>query len=97
MSYVLTETGKRKVKAFLDGLAEKRKEILDAGFDTADMPLPTEEDIVSDICGSIEDYGDGPEYWNSWGCTDNYDSDSPISLMKGTDFVDADTASIKLL
>lgn len=29
MSYVLTETGKRKVKAFLDGLAEKRKEILD--------------------------------------------------------------------
>ena len=95
MSYILTETGEGKVKAFLDNLAAKRKEILDAGLDRADDPLPTEEDIISDInADNVTDYGSGPEYINGWGCTDNYDSDRPLSLMKGTDFIDTDAVPV---
>ena len=29
-------------------------------------------------------------YWNGWGVTDDYDSDYPISLELGKDFVDVE-------
>lgn len=44
MSFILTETGKRKVAGFILECTAKRKEILDADLDTADETnLPTEE------------------------------------------------------
>lgn len=43
MEYVLTEEGKRKVAVFIKECEAKRKEILDAGLDTAeDTQIPTE-------------------------------------------------------
>ena len=46
----LTQTGEDKVKFYIKTLELKRKEILDAGKDTAnETKLPTIEDIVTDI------------------------------------------------
>lgn len=46
MEYILTEKGREKVTWFIKECAAKRKEILDAGIDTADdTNLPTEEAI----------------------------------------------------
>ena len=87
LDYVLTSYGKEKVKTFIKDCAAKRKETLDAGIDTADETnLPSEEDILSDLnCGEyIDEDGD---YYNGWGVTDHYDSDAPISLRYGIDFV----------
>lgn len=81
---VLTEQGKNIVKAYLAELEAKRKEILDAGKDTADMLLPTEEDILLDIEDNTD--GDG-DYFNNWGVTDNYDGDNLLALRCGEDFI----------
>lgn len=88
MEYILTEAGKKKVAWFINECAAKRKEILDAGLDTADdTNLPTEEDIVSDL-----NYGvgvdEGGDYYNMWGVTDNYDYDLLIGLSIHEDFVE---------
>ena len=84
---VLTRQGKEKVRLYLDGLKEKRKEILDARKDTADdTELPDEEAISSDIEWSEEE----GEYWNCWGVTDHYDADLPLCLNKGTDYIEAE-------
>lgn len=87
LDYVLTSYGKENVEIFIDECAAKRKEILVAGIDTAEETnLPSEEDILSDLnCGvGVDEYGD---YYNGWGVTDHYDSDTPISLRYGIDFV----------
>lgn len=84
--YVLTECGREHVADFIAGCASKRKEILDAGKDTAyDTVLPTEEDIVCDI--NWEDDFDGDLYVNSWGVTDDYKYDETICLKIGADFI----------
>lgn len=65
----------------------QKKEILDAGIDTAyETELPTEKDIVSDLnCGvGVDEDGD---YYNGWGITDHYDSDAPLGLSIDKDFV----------
>lgn len=50
MEYVLTEPGRQKIADYILQCAAKRKEILDAGIDTADATkLPTEKDILSDF------------------------------------------------
>ena len=87
LDYVLTSYGKEMVEIFIEECAAKRKEILDAGIDTTDETiLPSEEDILSDLnCGEYIDE-DG-FYNNGWGVTDHYDSDAPISLRYGIDFV----------
>ena len=74
----LTNKGLKNVRAFLTECEAKRKEILDAKKDTAgDTTIPSVEDILSDInCGVGVD-ADG-EYYNSWGVTDNYESDRPL-------------------
>lgn len=84
MGYALTEIGKKKVEWFIRECAAKSKEILDAGFDTADeTELPTVEDIVSDInWDGVDEEG---EYYNSWGITDNCSSDCCF-LTLGIDF-----------
>ena len=85
--YVLTSHGKKKVEIFTKNCAAKRKEILDAGIDTADETnLPSEEDILSDLNHGVGIDEDG-DYYNGWGVTDHYDSDAPISLHYGIDFV----------
>ena len=87
LDYVLTSYGKEKVEIFIKDCATKRKEILDAGINTADETiLPSEEDILSDLNrgAGIDEDGD---YYNKWGVTDHYDSDAPISLRYGIDFV----------
>ncbi len=85
--YELTEKGRKEVHNYLEELKAKRKEILDAGLDTAeDTNLPTEDEILE----ALLDVGfdeDG-EASDSWGVTDNYDSDGPISLTLGLDVVE---------
>ena len=52
MSYVFTLNGYRAVEHFIAECAAKRKEILDAGIDTAnETVLPTSSDIL--LPGSI--------------------------------------------
>lgn len=81
----LTQTGERKVKFYIKTLELKRKEILDAGKDTADETnLPTIEDIIADI----EAFEENGEYLNNWGVTDNYDNDFSLWLEKKEDYYD---------
>ena len=81
----LTEIGLKKVNAYIDELVAKRKEIMDAGLDTADeTTLPDVNSIIDDI----EAFEENGEYWNCWGVTDNYDSDGPINLVRGDDYTD---------
>ena len=84
--YKLTELGIKKCEHFIKECKAKRKEILDARKDTAnETTIPTIEDIEADIA-CFEPDEDG-EYYNSWGVTDNYDSDLPLSLILDKDFV----------
>lgn len=81
----LTQTGERKVKFYIKTLELKRKEILDAGKDTAnETKLPTIEDIIADI----ETFEENGEYLNNWGVTDNYDNDFSLWLERGEDYYD---------
>lgn len=87
--YKLTKEGLKKTNNYILELKAKRKEILDAGKDTADFGLPTVEDIVSDMNWSVQDFGEGYlEYINNWGVTDNYDADLPLGLVIGQDFIE---------
>lgn len=92
-SIELTDEGLEKVNQFIAELEAKRKEILDAGKDTADdTEIPTVADIVDDI--TWEGVDDDGEYYNGWAVTDNYDSDSPLLLKLGVDFVDTYNESL---
>lgn len=88
-SYLLMNQGSAVVELYINELWAKRKEILDAGIDTAeDTEIATVADICSDISiETIDDYGDGPEYCNGWPVTDNYDADYCLRLSQGRDFV----------
>ena len=82
MAYKLTNRGKREVSRFIRECEAFRKELLDAGKDTADDTyLPTEEGILGDIEEWIDEDG---AYYDAWGVTDNYSL--PISLIEGEDF-----------
>lgn len=90
----LTKKGLDNVRTFLAECEAKRKEILDAKKDTADdTEIPSVEDILSDInCGvGIDSDGD---YYNSWGVTDNYESDYSLGLSVGTD-LDEHTITVR--
>ena len=79
-----TEKGKEKVKAYIKELEAKRKEILDAGKDTADDTyIPTLEDILDDASYWFDE--ENREYFNSWGVTDNYNADNAIRFTLGED------------
>lgn len=79
-----TKKGKEKAEAYIKELEAKRKEILDAGKDTADdTTLPTIEDILDDASYWFD--LTSKEYFNRWGVTDNYESDNPICLILGED------------
>ena len=85
----LTESGLRKANRYITECKAKRKEILDAGLDTADeTELPTVEDIIEDIeFIGVDEEG---EYFNAFGVTDNYNSDTMLSLWIDKDFVETD-------
>ncbi len=87
-NYNLTAEGKKKVEKFIAECSAKRKEILDAKKDTGEETnLPTVEDILADL--SFTGIDDDGEYCNCWQVTDNCDSDGPLSLKIGVDFVQA--------
>lgn len=84
--YRLTEKGKEEVEQFIREITAKRKEVLDAGLDTADdTTLPTVEEIEEDIAFSgIDSDGD---YCNGWGVTDSPEYDMAIALSIGIHFL----------
>lgn len=90
--YQFTEAGMKSVSSYIKELEAKRKEILDAGLDTAeDTCIPDVATIVSDIeAFGFDSYtGDNDkEYCNGWGVTDNYAADYPLLLKLGRDFVE---------
>lgn len=83
--YVLTDEGRKECESFILECIAKRKEIIDAGKDTAEETnIPTVEDIESDInFFGVDEDGD---YYNNWGVTDNYDYS--IWLTLGVDFIE---------
>lgn len=84
--YKLTEKGIKECERFIAECNAKRKEILDAGLDTADdTEILTTEIIEQDIELFVDEDGD---YYNYWGVTDNYNSDWGIGLTLGVDFID---------
>ncbi len=89
MRYVFTVSGYRTAKRFIAECAAKRKEILDAGIDTADeTELPTAQDILDDVNVGVG-LDDENEYINSWGITDHFGS-QPLLLIVGEDIILAD-------
>ena len=77
----ITEAGADKVEAFLRECAAKRKELLDAGKDTAEQitALP----VYADVVEAIEPTEDG--VWSeTFSVTDN--EDLTIRLDEGEDF-----------
>ncbi len=88
MYYKLTSEGIKKAEQYIAELKAKRKEILDASKDTID-----ETQHVVDIKGIEDDINFGGvdedgEYLNNWYVTDHYDTDYPICLKLGIDFIE---------
>ena len=88
MEYVLTSSGEEKIEQFIAECIEKRKEVLDAGIDTAnETNIPTKEDIIIEL--NLEEMLDEKgNYVSKWEVTDNYYSDYPIELSVNEDFVE---------
>lgn len=75
LKYTLTEIGHEHVNDFLKECSAKRKEILDAGIDTAcQTSLPTKADILREL-NDGENIDDSGEYDSDWAVTDNTDED----------------------
>lgn len=89
MKYTYTPKGRWKACHFIRVCEVKRKEILDAGIDTADeTELPTAQDILDDVNAGVG-LDEENEYFDSWGITDHYNS-HPLSLIVGEDIILAD-------
>lgn len=88
-TYRLTTEGKIKSQRYINELIAYRKEILDAGLDTADdTPIPTFEDIECDI-DAFEDEEEN-EYCNCCGATDEYTLNEALLLRYGEDYLEAE-------
>lgn len=89
MKYTYTPKGRLRVYHFIRECEIKRKEILDAGIDTADeTDLPTAQDILDDVNTGVG-LDEENEYFDSWGITDHYSSYS-LSLVVGEDLIVTD-------
>ena len=89
MRYVFTVSGYRIAKRFIAECAAKRKEVLEAGIDTADeTELPTTQDILDDVNDGVG-LDEDNEYYNCWGVTDHFGS-QPLALIVGEDIILAD-------
>ena len=88
-TYRLTVKGLGKAEQYLRELIAYRKEILDAKLDTADdTPIPTIQDIESDI----ESFEEDDEYYNSWSIADDTTMNMPLCLKYEEDYLEADIA-----
>lgn len=86
MKYTYTPMGRWKACHFVRECEVKRKEILDAGIDTADeTELPTAQDILDDVNTGVG-LDEENEYFDSWSITDHYNS-HPLSLVVGEDII----------
>lgn len=86
MKYTYTPIGRLKACHFVRECEVERKEILDAGIDTADeTELPTSQDILDDVNTGVG-LDEENEYFDSWGITDHYNS-HPLSLVVGEDII----------
>lgn len=87
--YRLTAGGKIKSQRYINELIAYRKEILDAGLDTADdTPIPTFEDIECDIDAFENEEDD--EYYNSWSIADDTTMNMPLWLKYEEDYLETD-------
>lgn len=86
MAYILTKTGIRVAEQYIKELQEKRKEIMDGCKDTCEE---TELPDVGSIELDVNLFAKDGEYLNNWGVTDHHDSDYPICLQEGIDYVEA--------
>lgn len=87
-NYKLTDEGRKECEIFINELKAKRKEILDAGIDTADETFVdyTPEELFEDLLAfGIDEDG---EIYNGYGVTDHYDADRTFGLKLGVDFVE---------
>ena len=85
MAYVLTKTGIRNAKKYIQKLQTKRKKILDAGKDTClETKLPSIKNI--EVC--VNWAAENGEYRDTFGVTDHYDGDYPLCLQEGIDYVE---------
>ena len=88
-TYRLTVKGLEKAEQYLRELIAYRKEILDAKLDTVDdTPIPTIQDIESDI----ESFEEDDEYYNSWSIADDTTMNMPLCLKYEEDYLEADIA-----
>lgn len=86
-TYRLTAKGLEKAEQYLRELIAYRKEILDAKLDTADdTPIPTIQDIESDI----ESFEEDDEYYNSWSIADDTTMNMPLCLKYEEDYLESD-------
>lgn len=84
--YELTPVGREKCKQYLEEMKAKRKEILDAGLDTADETrLPSEDEMLDDLLSFGIDING--EVFDCFGVTDNYNADTVLTLTLGKDFI----------
>lgn len=84
MVVVLTGVGKSKVDDFIKHCRDKRDWLTSNCIDSADdTVLPSYNDIVSDI----ETFAENGEYCNYWAISDNENSDYPLIMVAGRDFV----------
>jgi hypothetical protein len=89
MKYTYTPKGRWKACHFIRMCEVKRKEILDAGIDTADeTELPTAQDILDDVNEGVG-LDEDNEYYNCWGVTDHFGSQL-LDLIVGEDIILAD-------
>lgn len=89
MKYTYTPKGRWKACHFIRLCEVKRKEILDAGIDTADeTELPTAQDILDDVNEGVG-LDEDNEYYNCWGVTDHFGSQL-LDLIVGEDIILAD-------
>ena len=89
MKYTYTPKGRLRVYHFIRECEVKRKEVLDAGIDTADeTELPTAQDILDDVNTGVG-LDEENEYFDSFGITDHYSSYS-LSLVVGEDLIVTD-------
>ena len=88
LKYTLTEIGHEHVSDFLKECSAKRKEILDAGLDTAcQTTLPTKADILREL-NDGENIDDSGEYDSDWAVTDNTDEDFAYAKCRLTYGID---------
>lgn len=87
-AFTLTNSGLDKVYDYIKALNTKRQEIIKNGLDTLEgdnTKIPGVSDIINDIQTFYD--AESKEYCNGWGVTDEYNSDYPLQLDLGKDFV----------